>query len=415
MNKVITPFVPKGTINVPGSKSYSHRYLIGSFLSDKLITLNNIYYSNDVLATLSCLNMMGGRFEINESQTISIKKIIKESDSIILNAEESASTLRMLLPISSFLYKNVTFIGNKSLFLRPLDAFKSIFDKEKIHYEHKENSIEKNGLLSMKIFDCSSKTSSQFMSGMLFLAAFCNSKYKITYSEPIVSRKYLDMTLKVLKDFGYSFKELDNSFSLETKEEPKTSEFTIEGDYSSAANFIVLGALKGEITLSNLNAESIQPDSIIIKLLKSIGANITYINNCIKISSVNNLKSFRFNIDESIDLGPILIVLASQIKGQSIIEGVNRLKIKESDRLSSILIELNKAGLEYEVKNDSIYIQGKESYKDGIIFESHNDHRITMALTIFSILTNGTNTINNVECVNKSYPTFFLDLEKLRK
>ena len=208
------------------------------------------------------------------------------------------------------------------------------------------------------------------------------------------------MTIDVLNKFGDKIPSLIEKF--------------IETDYSSISYFAVLGALKGGVKINYVNFNSAQPDLRIFSLLKNMGSKYE-----IEGETVTFIKSplgpFNVDISNAIDLGPTLFVLAALVNGKSIIRGVNRLIIKESNRLKSMIDELSFAGVDISYDNDTVIINGKESYTGNIIFNTYSDHRIAMALSIFSIASGIEGTIENIECVTKSYPNFFKDLEGLNK
>ncbi len=377
MDKIITTYKPIGSVKVNASKSYGHRYLIASLLCDENININNLPNSEDIFATKEAINI-----------------IKSKQESITINVNQSGSTLRMLLPIACYTHKHVKFAGDKSIFVRPLNVYENLLNKQGIKFIKNDDSFEVFDSLKIVDYEIDGDVSSQFISGLLFLLAFAKSKNSIKINKSIVSNNYIDMTLKVLNDVGYTFKKDHNSYKLVDISPIKQKSFDIELDYSNASNFIVLNALKENVKVNDLPSDSLQGDKVILDIVKS-------------------KKPFNVDIVNSIDLGPILFVYASCLNGVSHISGISRLQDKESNRLLAMTNELSKAGVDIKVQGDGVTINGKSSYEGDYVFETYNDHRVAMALTIFSTMIKGRSTIKNIECVNKSYPNFFKDFDNL--
>ena len=396
----LNSFIPNGEINPPSSKSYCHRYLICSFIANKPFTIYNFNFCDDTIATLNGLKELGGVFELEDNTVKFLKREVLDKK-IVIDTKASASTLRMLLPIACYLYDDVTFIGEESLFLRPLDVYEEILKTSKIPYDKTENSIHIKKKLKATKFSIRGDVSSQFVTGLMFYSLLSDKDVLLNLTTPLVSSGYVTMSIDVLNEFSKS------------NENPISEKF-IETDYSSISYFAILGALKGGVKINYLNLNSAQPDLRIFSLLKNMGAKYE-----VEGESVTFVKSelcpFNVDISNSIDLGPTLFVLASLVNGKSIIRGVNRLVIKETNRLKAMIDELGFAGVDITYNDDTVVINGKGSYEGNVVFNTYGDHRIAMALSIFTIASGIEGTIENVECVGKSYPNFFKDLEGLNK
>ena len=409
----LKPFVPNGEINPPSSKSYCHRYLICAFIANKPFTIYNFNFCDDTIATLNGLKELGGLFEF-ENNTVKFIKRTALDKKIIIDTKASASTLRMLLPIACCLYDDVTFVGEESLFLRPLDVYEDILKTNKIPYDKTEKSIHIKKKLRATKFSFKGDVSSQFVTGLMFYSLLSDKDVLLDLTTPLVSSGYVTMTIDVLNEFGESIKHSKESEYEVKGNNALLEEKFIETDYSSVSYFAILGALKGGVKINYLNLNSFQPDLRIFSLLKNMGAKFEVIGDSVTFQKAD-LCCFNVDISNSIDLGPTLFVLASLVKGQSIITGVNRLIIKETNRLKAMIDELSFAGVDISLSNDTIIINGKQSYEGKVIFNTYGDHRIAMALSIFSIVSGVEATIENIECVTKSYPNFFKDLEGLNK
>ena len=412
MNKKVKNFTPNGSIRVPSSKSYSHRYLISAFISNRPTTITNVNLCDDVLSTIEALKTLGASFEVYKNNVKFIKRVVKHGP-IELNVGASGSTLRMLFPIAIYLYKDVKFVGKASLFSRPMGVYKEILEKQKISYEIGEDFIHVKGNLKPTDFEVRADVSSQFISGLLFFNVLAGSKKKLKIIPPIESRFYIVMTLNVLEELGFMYENKSNVYRYIGKVKPSTDVFDTEVDYSLLANFAVLATLKGSVELFINSISSLQGDSIILDFLSTIGAFIKYKDNAIVVTH-HNLIPFDVNLSDCIDLGPTLFALASLIPGKTHFSGIKRLQYKESNRITSMVNELKKTGVEIEVSENDLYIKGKSKIEGDFTFETYNDHRIAMALTILGMNIDGKVTIKGAECVKKSYPNFYEDLESLK-
>lgn len=412
MDKQVVKFTPNGCLRVPSSKSYSHRYLISAFIYNKPVTITNVNLCDDVTTTIDCLEALGGVFA-REKDTIKFVKRENKTGQIILNVKESGTSLRMLFPLAIYLYKNVKFIGAKSLFNRPMGVYKDILEDQKIPYEKGEDFIEVKGQLKPTDFEVRGDISSQFISGLLLLNALANSKKKIKVIPPIESKFYIVMTLNVLEELGYLFENKNNCYRFLGKVKANNNVFDTEVDYSLLANFAVLATIKGKVELFVNSVTSLQGDSIILDFLNTIGAWVKYGDNAITVTH-HCLIPFDVNLSDCIDLGPTLFALAALIPGKTHFSGIKRLQYKESNRIKSMVTELGKVGVEISLTENDLYITGKENIKGDYVFETYNDHRIAMALTILGMSIDGNVTIKGAECVKKSYPDFYKDLESLK-
>lgn len=412
MDKEVVKFTPNGCLRVPSSKSYSHRYLIAAFIYNKPVTITNVNLCDDVMTTVDCLKDMGAVLEI-EKDTVKFIKRENKTGQVVLNVRESGTSLRMLFPLATYLYKNVKFVGSKSLFNRPMGVYKDLLEQQKIPYEKGEDFVEVKGQLKPGEFQVRGDISSQFISGLLLLNALANNKKKLTIIPPIESRFYIVMTLNVLEELGYLYENKNNVYRYIGKVKASNNTFDTEVDYSLLANFAVLAAIKGRIELFINSVTSLQGDSIILDFLNTIGAWVKYEDNAITVTH-HCLIPFDVNLSDCIDLGPTLFALAALIPGKTHFSGVKRLQYKESNRIASMVNELKKVGVEMTLTENDLYIKGKENITGDYVFETYNDHRIAMALTILGMSIDGKIIIKDAECVKKSYPNFYRDLESLK-
>lgn len=410
MSKIVVPFTPNGIIVPPSSKSYCHRYLIAAFISGDSVSIHNFNFCDDTETTIKCLEKLGA---VYEKEGNSIKQVSLElpHDPMIFEVGASASTFRMLFPIISYLSESCKFTSKDGLFKRPIETYLELLEEERIAYRCTDHELLVGGMLPCKDFAIDPSVSSQFISGILFLYALNRTNNSLILTKDPVSWDYAEMTIDVLKEFGYEY---DENLRIIEKKCLNLTEITAEADYSAISNYAVFAALKGSIAFIGANKNSKQADRKIIDILEECGAEISWKSNYLTISNAP-LKSFNVDLKNCIDLGPILFVLAALIEGDSTITGYENLKFKESDRLYGMLNQLEQVGVEFEMEHGKITVHGKKSYSGKYRFSSMNDHRIAMALSIFAAAGGITAIIDKPECVKKSYPTFFETLEKLKK
>jgi len=246
--------------------------------------------------------------------------------------------------------------------------------------------------------------SSQFVSALLFIAPLADEGVEIRLTTPLESKPYLLMTLECLEKFGIT---VETSPDLKVfkiaKQNYQPARFEIEGDWSSASYFLALGALSGEVEVSNLNPRSQQGDRVMLDFLKEMGASIEVSDNSVTVEQ-SGLKAIEADLSDCIDLLPTMAVLAGAADGRSEFSGISRARIKESNRVAAVKEGLERMGIEVAEEQDRLTITGS-SPKDAII-DPKDDHRIAMAFSILGSI-GGETVINNAECVSKTYPEFW--------
>ncbi len=400
MKKQIKKSKAFGKVVVPPSKSYSHRLLIASALSNRPCTIQNVECSNDIATTIDALTMLGADIsyhqqEVKIHQTIFTNPQMKNdiSQELTINCHESGSTLRFLIPLGLVLTKNVTFTGTKTLMQRGLDVYEAIFKEQNINYQKDENSIHIFGNLKPGHYQVKANISSQFISGLLFSLPLLEEDSVIEMIPPIESKNYLDITLDVLKMFGIQITCQDQCYYIRGKQRYQGIDSRVEGDYSNAAFLDALNYYGGHVELLGLNPHSLQGDQIYQ----------TYFKELSKGSKVIDLSN-------AIDLGPILFAFASSHHGAHFIN-THRLKIKESNRVDALIQELEKMGAKIKVLDNEVIIYETKLHTPTEVLDGHNDHRIVMSLAVLATSFGGI--IESSEAVAKSYPSFFDVIKQL--
>ena len=416
MNVKIKPNEIKGKMKSIPSKSLLHRAIILSGIArDREIILEQVNtISEDIEATLTCIEKLGAKTKV-EGDSIRITSLgnIKKSK-VELHCKESGTTLRLLLPLVSTFSKEATVDCSEGLRKRPIRELIETLEESGLYFKEKGFPINISGNVTTDFFKISGDISSQYVSGLLLLSSLLDQRSSIYLTTKLESRAYVNITIKVLRDFGIIVNELEEGvFEIYGGRDkilpPK--EYQIEGDWSNAAFFLVGGCLGDSIKMSGLNLESSQGDKKIVQILKKAGAILTCSDDFIS-SNRSHLNSFEVDFSETPDLFPILSVVAALSKGQSILKGGERLKLKESNRIESTFQMLKSLGADVKKRDDGLIIQGKEILDGGIV-NSFNDHRIVMSATMASIKCKEPVSIVNAGAVKKSYPNFFDDFKKV--
>lgn len=403
-----------GTVASPSSKSYGHRALIAISLSKGKGTVYNVDLSLDIMATLKCLEDLGVDFFVKGKDIIIDATGFGNRRDRVLKPEESGSTLRFFIPITLLFDEVYEFRGKIGLLRRPLTVYEELFkDLDIMIYRDSLESLVVKGKLESGDFTMRGDVSSQFISGMLMVLPLLTGDSSLTITGEFQSEGYVNMTLKVMRDFGIEGYREGKTFFVKGNQKYQVMDYVVEGDYSQAAYFMAAGAISGDVVVSDLNVASIQGDMEIVHILERMGADIETVENGYRIRK-RDLKSIDIDISNIPDLTPILAVLLSLSDGTGRLTNDDRLRYKESDRVRSTVSLINSLGGEAFEVDSTIVIVGKESLQGGHVF-SFNDHRIVMAAAIASLRAKDKVTIEGYEAVNKSYPDFFRDFESIAK
>ena len=402
----LSPHNLSGTVNAIGSKSFAHRALISAALfGNTRVTVRGITPSEDVSATARCLNALGAKVELC-GDGATVNPIGKIPAKATLDCGESGSTLRFMMPIAAALGIKAEFVGSGRLLDRPNDELIKTLASGGVTVENKRFL---SGQLKGGNYEISASVSSQYVTGMLFALILAGGG-TLKLNGKIVSREYLKITESVLEDFGQTVTFSDGTYTAAAKKPTAVTDYKVEGDWSNAAFFLVAGALSNRgVTVDGLNPDSVQGDKKIIDVIAAAGAEVTVSGNAVTVRKCN-LNGFTADATDIPDAVPAISVLAAYCAGETAISGVERLKIKESDRLGEVIKMLGSAGIK-AYGGDELRIEG--GFPHGGAFDSANDHRMAMSEAILAAFADGDSTIDGESAVKKSYPDFYKDYRKI--
>ena len=398
-------------ISVPASKSYLQRALAIAALAEGESILKQISWCDDTLAARNIIEHLGCYIqEKDDSLIVFSRKLTFEHT--CFNASESGLSMRMFSSILALSDKEITFTGEGSLLKRPVGIIADALTQLGANVETNKDflPIKIKGRIKPNKIIIDGSLSSQLLTGLLITLPLLDGDSEIIVNN-LKSTPYIDMTLSAMSHFGIDLAHQDyRIFKIKGKQKYKATSYNIEGDWSAGAFFLVYGAIKGVVEVSNLDMASLQADKAIIEVLDKVGAKLSILEKGVRVEK-NKLNAFEFDISDSPDLFFPLACLASQCNGTSKIKGVSRLKYKESNRvlvLKNIFIQI---GISVNLEDDIIFINGGKI--KGAVIDSYNDHRVVMLGAIMNLLTDEKIVIKNKEAVAKSYPDFFKDLAML--
>jgi len=379
-------------------------------LADGQSIIHNPSYCDDSLAAMSIAVGLGARVEPQANELkIHGSAILKEPK---LNCGESGLAIRMFSPIAALYPVEITMVGANSLKKRPMSMIGEALNQLGV------KCTSSGGFLPLTILgpitggycEIDGSVSSQLLTGLLMALPLAAKTSEIKVRN-LKSKPYIDMTMELLKSFGITIHNKDYSlFQIPGNQKYIPQNYTVEGDWSGGAFLLVAGAINGDLAVQGLNINSMQSDLAIIRALDKAGAKMKLSENQIEISK-SELKAFEFDATDSPDLFPPLVALASYCTGKSAVKGVSRLIYKESDRASALKEEFGKMNIGVEIRDDVMFITGGQP--QGAHVESHDDHRIAMAVAVTALGASGRVFIRDSQCVAKSYTGFFDDLRHL--
>lgn len=394
MRALIQPGTARGTVAAPPSKSMAHRLLICAALAEGESTVRGVDPSQDILATADCLTALGASLSW-EGNTVRVRGCDpRKAVSATLCCRESGSTLRFMIPLCLLSGQSMRLEGSETLLSRPLSVYEDLCREQGLRLEHSKDGLLVQGRLTAGEYTVSGSISSQFISGLLFALPLLPGNSRIRLLPPVESRSYLSLTLQALQDAGVQVSWADE-FTLDISGSAafRTQDTIVEGDYSNTAFFEAFNYAGGDVTVTGLRADSLQGDRVYQDYF-------------------NALAKGRAELDltDCPDLAPVLFVTAALCHG-AVFTGTRRLRFKESDRGAVMAQELAKFGITLDMEENRITVPAGSFHAPAEPLDSHNDHRIAMALSLLCSRTGGE--IHCAEAVRKSFPDYWDRLRSL--
>ncbi len=422
MNKTVSYGKRTGVVCVPSSKSVAHRLLICAALGTEPVVLRLNGISKDITATANCLCRLGAELNITEHEiaVLPIRKSCSGQESahsmVELPVGESGSTLRFLLPLVGALGRETCFHMEGRLPDRPLSPLDELLRQHGMDIRQEKTDLYTSGRLSHGSYVLPGNVSSQFFSGLLMSLPFLSGSSYLQAEGTLQSAGYLDLTEEALEKADVLLRHpKKNCWEIPGNQQVHLpSQMDVEGDWSNAAFFLCMAALSEPgIVVCGLKTDSRQGDRDILKILSEFGASVSIEQNRMTVKK-KNVRPFMVDAAPIPDLIPVLSVLACAAEGDTWIRNAARLRLKESDRLRSTAQMIRDLGGCVDELADGLIIHGCGKLRGGIV-DPCNDHRIAMSSAVAATLCSEPVTVLNAECVEKSYPNFWIDLDTLEK
>ena len=431
----IQPSALTGEILAPASKSSMQRACAAALLRTGETIIHHPGYSNDDKAALGVIRDLGAEVSAKADGSLRVvsKGVGHASEGLEVNCGESGLGLRMFAPIIALSGQTIRVKGEGSLLSRPIDFFDEIFPRLGIKVISNKGKLplEIQGPLQPRDIEIDGSLSSQFLTGLLLAYVAAGAKDVTIRVNNLKSKPYIDLTLAVMKHFGWSVenRQYENFYfsGEKTIGSGGMLEYTVEGDWSGGAFLLVAGAIAGPIVVRGLDVRSTQADKAILQALRDSGASLTIDEDVIGIGPAagtdlagaglaggrsGRLQAFHFDATDCPDLFPPLVALAAQAEGTTVIAGVSRLAHKESNRGLTLQEEFGKMGVAIDLVGDKMLIRGGGGVK-GATVHSRHDHRIAMACAVGALKAKGEVIIEDAEAIDKSYPDFYRHLQEL--
>ena len=405
------------TVLVPGSKSLSQRALVAAALARNDSLISNVLVSQDTLYLIEGLRELGAKIVLAEDGYFvsgTAGNIINSGEELFLG--NNGTALRFLTALMCLGKGKYVLTGEKRLCERPVgalvEALKKMGADISCHNNCPPVEINANGLTGGKI-TLRDIESSQYVSALLLCAPYTPEGIDLILQGGVVSMPYIDLTINVMLDFGAKIiRTGEYQYHVNAGEIYQGREYRVEGDASSASYFFLAAALlKKTIRVAGINRKSKQGDIRLLNVLEGLGCKVRSEENWVEVTGSNLAEGdLTFDLNDMPDMVPTLAVLSAFRKGQTVIDNVAHLRIKESNRLTAMVTELNRVGIEAREMPEGLVIKGGKLRPARI--ETYNDHRMAMSFAIASLVVQGIE-ISDKKCVDKSFPTFWEELKKI--
>jgi 3-phosphoshikimate 1-carboxyvinyltransferase len=402
-----------GSLRVPPSKSYTHRALFCSALAQGESTLRSPLSCDDTRATSDELSRIGVATEWGAGTARVTRSGELKLPSDVIMCGESGTTLRFMTAICATTPHDIEISGEPSLLKRPVKDLAAALGELGAHCTSDLGypPVHVKGPIKGGSITIPGNVSSQYVSAVLLAAPLAEKPVEVKITERLESKAYVQMTLDMQRDFGVQVEANDGLTDFRVRPQAyRASEVEIEGDWSSAAFLLAGATIAGDkVSIRGLDEKSRQADRCILSIIELMKAQVKRGSDSITTQR-SQLQSGEFDVSDSPDLFPVICALCAAAHGTSTIKGIRRLRIKESNRVQAMSEGLRLMGIQTQESQDTFTVQGGKMHEATI--DPHRDHRIAMAFALLGLLT-GEVTIVDAECVGKSYPSFWYDIQLL--
>jgi len=406
-----------GTLPAIPSKSAAHRMLICASLADAPTEILCPSTSADIDATADCLRALGARVTRTDTGFHVAPAAPPYPEHPVLDCGESGSTLRFLLPVVGALGIHARFVRRGRLAQRPLSPLyeEMIRHGACLPEDPATEPLPLGGKLTPGAYTLAANVSSQFISGLLMAFPTLEGEASLSLSGKIESADYIRITKTVMERFGASptVSADERTYSVPARGYRSPGKIAVEGDWSNAALWLVMGAIgRHPITVTGLDPDSPQGDRRIADVLRRFGADVRWTGNGALTAAPAKLCGCHVDAAQIPDLVPVIAAAAAAAEGETVITGIARLHLKESDRVAAVTDVLSALGADIVSREEAIVIRGGRRLHGGVV-SSHSDHRMVMCAACAALLSDGAVTVTGAQSVNKSYPGFARDFAAL--
>ena len=425
MDIKFNPGTLKGSLEAISSKSELHRMLICAAFADRATEIlasgsaydGNHALPNDILATISCLTVLGAHCEVLPGRIIVIPADTHKQweQAPLLDCRESGSTFRFLLPIAAAVCGKAFFRGSGRLPERPIAELSEALKAHGVSFSSDRLPFSISGHPSGGVYEIPGNISSQYLTGLLLMLPLLREQAQIHLTTTLASSGYIDITTQVMSAFGVHVYQKDGAWQLKEQTAYQSPvQIPAGGDWSNTAAFLTASMLRegNEIRCRSLLLNSAQGDRNLLRFLEDFGAGISAGPDGLR-TAAGILHGTSVDIDATPDLLPYLAIAACAAQGKSVFYNAARLRLKESDRIDSTAAMIRNLGGEVETESDKVIVFGHGRLSGGTV-DAMNDHRIVMSAAIAASICEEPVVIRGAEAVNKSYPTFFEDFAALK-
>ena len=414
----------RGCIKLPGSKSITNRVLLMAALGSGVTKLIDPLRSEDTEQMINALIKLGVSVkEVNDDKNIiEIKgaehNFPNKNTNLFLG--NSGTTFRPLAAVLAMMGGDYYLSGIERMHERPIKDLVDALEQmgSSIQYEKNHGyppiTIKNKSIEISKPIKIKGDISSQYLTALLIAGPISNNEFNIEVVGDLISKPYIDITLKLLTKFNIFYNN-DNwrLFSLKKDSVYRNpTKIFVEGDASSASYFFAAASLAGSIEIKGINKDSIQGDLKFLDIISKMGAKIEYKSDAIQVTKASNLKGLEIDCIEIPDAAMTLAIMAVFADKPTKLKNIGSWRVKETDRILAMDNELTKMGVEVSTTHDSMTIFPQKQLNDNISIKTYNDHRIAMCFSLFC-LKNLNITIQDPNCVNKTYPDYFKDLKSV--